>query len=96
MKTIFRQITVLTVLVTSIGTTLHVHNISNDSFIANVDALAKAEGTDVDYCYIDNREYGQWDTAVFCNRETDSDTIYPCESETWGYKSKGLTDRCTK
>lgn len=72
------------------------HCNSKTIFAANVEALTQEEGTKVDYCYIDNHDYGKWESAVFCSSQTNSSTIYPCEHESWGYKCKGQTDRCTK
>jgi hypothetical protein len=66
-----------------------------DFFDANVEALAQEEAIRVEYCFIDNRDYGKYTSARFCNRQTNADYIYPCESNSWGYKSEGLTDRCS-
>ena len=58
-----------------------------DSFLeANVEALADdEEGTPVKTCYIDSDNFDDdYTMAVFCNTNTSSSMIYPCQSERWG------------
>jgi hypothetical protein len=68
---------------------------SRDPFFeANVEALMNDEGIKAKICYVDDRKYGVWEQALFCDERTDIGTIYTCPSESWGYKFSLSTDRC--
>ena len=66
-------------------------NEMDDLFYANVEALARDEGTPVKTCYTQNWA-GERGSYIFCNDKTSASIIYPCENETWGVK--GIASMC--
>ena len=39
------------------------------------------EGIKAKICYVEDRKYGAWEQALFCDEQTDIGTIYTCPSE---------------
>lgn len=71
----------------------------SDLALANVEALADGEsggGTSVGYCYLEQTFAGTYGWKVFCNSETNANTIYPCEPKSYGNYLETSKDRCTK
>ena len=88
MKKIYAFIaTVIVLAAVSVAVIINAGN-SDSFFEANVEALANdEEGTPVKPCYIDSDDFDDdYTMAVFCNTNTSSSMIYPCQAERWGRK----------
>lgn len=68
-----------------------------DLMLENIEAIAEFEGgTNASYCYLKVNHSDTHNWKVFCDDNTNSNTIYPCPSESSGYYSDIAKDRCTK
>jgi hypothetical protein len=86
--------------VAAIGTTLVATNSNNETSLLalrNAEALAQEEdGTSVGSCPRISGPTGELSERMFCDSSTDSDTIYPCPTETTtDYYLEDNDDRCT-